>query len=651
MGPRSPDGVALTLTDISALEHARARLAQLSAIVESSDDAIVGKTLDGIITTWNGGAFRLYGYTAEEAIGHHASFLYPPGRKEEIDAVLQQVRSGRPVDRLEAQRVRKDGSLVDISVTFSPILNSANTIIGVSGISRDITQLVRARQEIAEREERIRLLLDSTAEAIYGIDLGGACIFCNWACARLLGYESPSALIGKQMHPLIHHTRPDGTHYSPELSPIFDAMRRREGAHVENEVIWRANGTCFPAEYWSHPILRHNEVIGAVVTFLDVTERRRAEHELQEGVRRREQFLAMLSHELRNPLAAILAATRVIEGSNWSDQASHEASQVVTRQANHMSRLLDDLLDVARITRGHVTLRTEPIDLRDTAQGAIEALGPFLAEHGTQLEVDISNEPLPVIGDTARLQQIQANLLSNASKYSPSGSEVRFELRRVGDEAMIRVTDHGRGIDPEMLPRIFDLFVQGHQTLARSEGGLGVGLTLLKSLVELHHGRVEASSEGENRGSVFTVWLPLASTASLHAKASNQPQTSVRTVVIVEDQDDARRMLQILLETEGLRVFTAANGLEGVECIERAQPDLALVDLGLPLMSGYELARRVRQSPRNASTRLVALSGYGQDSDIQASLDAGFDDHLTKPPDPARLDALLHGRFDPARAE
>jgi two-component system CheB/CheR fusion protein len=640
----SLDGVVLTLTDISALEHARARLAQLSAIVESSDDAIIGKTLDGIVTTWNAGAVRLYGYTVEEAVGHHASFLYPPGRKEEVEFVLQQVRSGRPIDRLETQRMRKDGSLVDISVTFSPILDSTNTIIGVSGISRDITQLVRARQEIAEREERIRLLLDSTAEAIYGIDLGGACIFCNSACARLLGYESPAALIGKQMHPLVHHTRPDGTPYAPEQSPIFDAMRRREGAHVEDEVIWRADGTSFPAEYWSHPIMRDQEVIGAVVTFLDVTERRRAEQEIQEGVRRREQFLAMLSHELRNPLAAILSATRVIESARFADRASREATEVVTRQANHMSRLLDDLLDVTRITRGHVTLRTELVDLRDAAHAAIEALGPFLAEHETRLTVDIDAEPLHVVGDMARLQQIQANLLSNASKYSPRGAEIHFELRRADGEAMIRVTDHGRGIEPDMLPRIFDLFVQERQTLARSEGGLGIGLTVLKSLVELHHGRVHAHSDGRDRGSVFTVWLPLAPEATRHAEAIEAPaRHTVRTVVIVEDQDDARRMLQILLETEGLRVFAAANGVEGLECIERVQPDLALVDLGLPLMSGYDLARRVRENPRHARTRLVALSGYGQDSDIQASLDAGFDEHLTKPPDPARLDALLHG--------
>jgi two-component system CheB/CheR fusion protein len=209
---------------------------------------------------------------------------------------------------------------------------------------------------------------------------------------------------------------------------------------------------------------------------------------------------------------------------------------------------------------------------------------------------------------------------------------------------MIRVTDHGRGIDRDMLPHIFDLFVQGHQTLARSEGGLGVGLTLLKSLVELHHGRVEAHSDGPGHGSTFTVWLPLAATATLETEGADpHANLAVQTVVIVEDQDDARRMLQILLETEGLRVFTAANGLAGVECIERERPELALVDLGLPIMSGYDLARKVRENPRNGRTRLVALSGYGQDSDIRASLEAGFDEHLTKPPDPARLDALLKG--------
>jgi CheY-like chemotaxis protein len=265
-----------------------------------------------------------------------------------------------------------------------------------------------------------------------------------------------------------------------------------------------------------------------------------------------------------------------------------------------------------------------------------------MAERQTRLTVDICNEAVPVVGDGARLQQIQANLLSNASKYSPRGGQVRFELRRDGDQAVIRVSDNGRGIDPQVLPRIFDLFVQGDQNIARSEGGLGIGLTLLRTLVELHDGRVEARSEGPGRGSTFTVWLPMASAAPAEAPHP-RVRAPVRTVAVVEDQDDARRMMQFLLEARGVTVFAAADGFEGAALIEREKPDLALVDLGLPVMSGFELAKRIRQSPANDGTRLVALSGYGQDSDVQAALEAGFDEHLTKPPDPARIEDLLAG--------
>jgi two-component system, chemotaxis family, CheB/CheR fusion protein len=638
-----PDGVVLTLTDISALEQARAKLAQLSAIVESSDDAIISATLDGIITSWNNGAYRLYGYAADEAVGRHVSFLSTPEHRPEIDDVLRNVRDGRSVDRVETTRVRSDGAIVDVSVTFSPILDASGRVVGVSAISRDITQLVRERHKVAEREERIRLLLDSTAEAIYGVDLSGICTFCNPACARLLGYDSPAALIGKQMHPLIQHTRRDGSPYPPEQSPIYEAMRHRDAAHVDDEVFWRADGSSFPAEYWSHPIYRKGEIIGAVVTFLDITERRKAEAAIQDGVRRREQFLAMLSHELRNPLSAILSATRIIGGAKeWGTEACHEAGQVVERQANHMARLLDDLLDVSRITHGRIVLRPELLNLRETSQSAIEALGPLMAEHDTQLIVDICTEPLPVNGDRARLQQIQANLLSNASKYTPRGGQIRFQLRKEGDQAVIRVSDNGRGIEPELLPRIFDLFVQGEQSIARHEGGLGIGLSLLRSLAELHNGRVTVHSDGPGRGSEFTVMLPLAS-ESMATNVDAPIAKKVRTVVLVEDQDDARRMMQLLLETEGVTVTSARDGVEGVELIKRLRPDLALVDLGLPRMSGFDLARRIRQDAANNGTRLIALSGYGQDSDIRAAADAGFDQHLTKPPDPERLERVLAG--------
>jgi two-component system CheB/CheR fusion protein len=637
------DGVVVTLTDISALEQARAHVAQLSAIVESSGDAIIGQSLDGIVTSWNSGAERLYGYTEAEAVGRHVNFLYGPDRHADVEAILESVRSRRPVERRESEHLRKDGSVVSVSVTFSPIFDKRDTLIGVSAIARDITQLVRARQEIAEREERIRLLLDSTAEAIYGIDLSGVCIFCNASCARMLGYASPAELVGRQMLPLAHHSRVDGTPYPPEQSPIYESMRHRAEAHVDDEVLWRKDGTSFPAEYWSHPIYQGNNVIGAVVAFVDITERKRAEREVQEGVRRREQFLAMLSHELRNPLAAILSATRLLNVEQLPSEKAVKAANVVERQAKHMARLLDDLLDVSRITQGRITLRTSRIDLRDTSRSALEALGPFMAERQITVNVQLPDAPVPVIGDHARLQQIQANLLSNAAKYSPRGSVVDFKLWQNDGHAFIEVTDRGRGIDPEELPRMFEMFVQGPQPLDRSDGGLGIGLTVLRSLVDLHGGRVYAHSDGPLKGSRFTVTLPLAPAATEGDvnRVEPAPTAAVKTVVVVEDQEDSRLMMKLLLESHGLTVFTAADGQEGLQLIDRVHPDLALIDLGLPVMDGFEVAQRLRAS--GCRIHLVALSGYGQDSDIKAALEAGFDQHITKPPDPGRLEKLLTG--------
>jgi two-component system CheB/CheR fusion protein len=385
------------------------------------------------------------------------------------------------------------------------------------------------------------------------------------------------------------------------------------------------------------------------VTFLDVTERRKAEQEIQDGVRRREQFLAMLSHELRNPLAAILSAVRVLESAEWANDSCRSAGAVVARQATHMARLLDDLLDVARITRGRIVLRKTKVDLRETAQSAIEALGPFMAERQTRLTADIDESPIPVYGDPARLQQIQANLLSNASKYSPEGADVHFQVRRDGRHARILVSDRGRGIERDMLPYIFDLFVQGPQSVARTDGGMGIGLTLLRQLVQLHDGTVEAHSDGPERGSLFTVTLPLDIAEMSDTEHTTRTWPPAHSVVVVEDQADARLMMQLVLESQGLTVSTAENGKDGVELIEQLRPDLALVDLGLPVMNGFELARKIRKNGSTFSrTRLVALSGYGQDADVEAALAAGFDEHLTKPVDLDRLTQILQGGRSPS---
>jgi PAS domain S-box-containing protein len=532
-------------------------------------------------------------------------------------------------------------------VTFSPILNGSQAPLGISAISRDITQLVAARTELADREERIRLLLDSTAEAIYGIDLNGVCIFCNAACARLLGYDSPAALIGKHMHPLIHHTRVDGSPYPPEQSSIFDTMRHREEAHVDDEVLWRADGTAFPAAYWSHPIVRGDELIGAVVTFLDITERKQSEAEILEGVRRREQFLSMLSHELRNPLAAILSATRLLDAAGWQDGSCMEAGHVVERQAKHMTRLLDDLLDVSRITRGKITLTRETVELATLVTRALETTQPLIQERDRELILDIPSEPLRINGDATRLTQALGNVLGNAAKYTDRGGRIELRCCREAADVEIRVRDNGIGIPAELLPRIFDLFTQLDRRSDPSPSGLGIGLALVRRLVEMHGGSIMAQSAGAGSGSEFVIRLPLLTGVGARPEHHAEPPgdrdepTVPRRILLADDNADALESLATVLRLHGHEVYCAPNGAIALETAVRHMPEVALLDIGMPMLDGYEVARRIRAQQWGNAVTLVALTGWGQESDRRRSQEAGFDTHLVKPLDLEKLTALL----------
>ncbi|HEX6278225.1 MAG TPA: chemotaxis protein CheB, partial [Polyangiaceae bacterium] len=407
---RPISGVVLTITDISALDKARARLAQLSAIVESSEDAIMRKNLDGIIETWNHGAERLYGYTAEEAIGKDVRFLCPPDGARDVDRFLAAIRRGDRLEHVQTLRLRKDGSRVDVSITLSPVFDTAGAVVGASAIARDITALKAAHRELEERQRQIQELLDSTAEAIYGVDTHGACTFCNPACVRLLGYRTPAELIGRDMHEIVHRIPSNGSASGHDCH-LTNAFRGNGATHSSDEVFWRADGTWFAAEYFSHPVEREGRVVGAVVTFLDITERRQAEEEVRAAARRRERFLAMLSHELRNPLAAVLNAVRVVSGGG-ANEVQAKARLVIDRQGRHMARLLDDLLDVSRITSGKFELRKEQVRFGDSVTAAIEAVEPILRDHGITLSTSIAGAPVPVDGDGARLQQVVANLLT-----------------------------------------------------------------------------------------------------------------------------------------------------------------------------------------------------------------------------------------------
>jgi CheY-like chemotaxis protein/nitrogen-specific signal transduction histidine kinase len=387
--------------------------------------------------------------------------------------------------------------------------------------------------------------------------------------------------------------------------------------------------------------------VGVVLVFRDITERRGSERALEDADRRKDEFLAMLAHELRNPLAPIRNAAHTLALLGPGDDRVRWVSGVIERQVGLMTRLVDDLLDVSRITSGKVTLQRESISVRAVVAQAVEAARPSAEGRGQALEMDVPEDAGWVDGDPARLAQAVGNLLDNAIKYTEDGGRIWLRARVEADEVVVAIEDTGAGIHPELLPHVFDLFIQADRSLERKQGGLGLGLTLVRRLVEMHGGRVEAASPGPGLGSVFTICLPrLAVEAAPPAPAAepagaDRPTGPARRILVVDDERDSTDSLALFLRLRGHDVRTAHDGPSALDEIERYHPDVVFLDLGLPGMSGYDVARRVRMMNGPGPLRLVALTGYGTDGDRQKTRDAGFDVHLAKPVDPRDLDALL----------
>lgn len=373
----------------------------------------------------------------------------------------------------------------------------------------------------------------------------------------------------------------------------------------------------------------------------DVTAFHRTVSQARDEVRRRDEFLAMLSHELRNPLAAIRTAAVLLADDALDSQCRSEASAVLDRQFGHLTRILDDLLDITRILRGRVGINPGWVDLNRVLHDAAEAIAPFARERRHHLHVDIPKRRLWIWGDATRLEQVVVNLLNNAVKFTPAAGNIVLRVSATDDAVEICVRDNGPGIPADLRPRIFEPFVQGAQTLERSHGGLGIGLMLVKTFVTLHGGSIDAHSNADGPGTSFAVRLPviLKEPHSL-PESKEEPVARPLQVLLVEDNDDARRMLKLLLKTRGHEVLEAANGPDGLDAALERRPDVALVDIGLPGMDGYEVARRLRRETAGRRPQLVALTGYGTPEDVQAAIEAGFDDHMVKPvhfPDLCRI--------------
>ena len=504
----------------------------------------------------------------------------------------------------------------------------------------NVTTLQSAREALQRSEERFDLAVTGSNAGIWDWrNVKEEPIWCSSRVYSLLGHPPGEEMTISLWQELVH---PDD--YDDFIKSLFD--------HLNNEVPFDLE---FRMEHAESKLYRWFHIRGAAErapngsamrmagSLEDVTDRRTAEDEVKRGVQRRDQFLAMLSHELRNPLGAVTNAVAVLSNDRTSDQHKSHAIDVVQRQLRQVTTLLDDLLDVSRITHGKFELREGPVDLRGTVELAINVVQNQIEDAKLGFSVEIGDQDIIVNGDSARLQQVVVNLLTNAIKYTDNDGDVYVGLRAEEDQAVLVVRDTGVGIPEEKLEEIFQLFYQSDETLDRSDGGMGVGLTLVKAVVELHGGDVSVASNGIGHGSTFSIRLPLVEEPESDPSHddSSKDDSHIRSVVLVEDLDDAREMLASLLLLEGLEVHKAANGLEGLKLVQSVQPDAAIIDIGLPEMDGHEVAQAIRKDDCLKDIRLVALTGYGQDSDRREVAASGFDLHLVKPLNPAKLGSIL----------
>ena len=429
---------------------------------------------------------------------------------------------------------------------------------------------------------------------------------------------------------------------APALQAALETCRQTGAAEMEYRYRHPKRGV-----RWIHAKAGHTYNGGRLCVVgiaLDVTERRQAEEALKEVNQRKDEFLAMLAHELRNPLAPIRSAVQILRVHGKSNAQLDWARAVIDRQARHLTRLVDDLLDVSRIVRGQIVLERTPLELAEVIQHAVETCRPLMRERQHQLQVTIPPEPVHVNGDLTRLAQVLANLLINAAKYTNEGGVISIEGKREGSQAVVCVRDSGIGISQALLPHIFDLFTQGERTLDRSQGGLGIGLTLVRRIIELHGGDVEAASAGAGQGSEFIIRLPVVELQvprSVEAKPSAAASIPQLRILVVDDNVDAAESIAVLLSLDGHEVRSVHDSQRAIDLALEFRPDVMLLDIGLPGMDGYEVARQLRSRQEISHMRLIAVTGYGQQEDRDRTREAGFDQHLVKPVEPEALNAVL----------
>ena len=584
----------------------------------------------------NAKAAETLGRPAEELIGNRIWDLFPGAVGNQFYQEIHHAASARVPIHSEHYYEPFDRWFVNHIYPYAD---------GLCVFTTDITELKRAQQE----RERLFALLETVARQMPAALLiadaeTGKVVFSNRQVARITGHEyapGDDVEAGPDLH-AFEVLRPNGDILAADEWPVTRALRAVETIRDEEIVLVRRDGTRVAVEANAGPVRdRDGRIIAGVLVFQDVTERKEAEVALREADRRKDEFLAMLAHELRNPLAPILHAVNALRELDPGSTRAERCQEVIERQVLHLSRLVDDLLDISRITQGKVKLQKEKVELRSIVNRAVETVRPFVESRRHELVLNLPAEPMVLEGDLIRLAQVVANLLHNSAKYTQNGGRIELGAERLDGHVVLRVRDNGIGIPNEMLGRIFDLFTQVDRSLSRSEGGLGIGLTLVRSLVALHGGSVVAHSDGPGQGTELKLLLPALEHAEMTLETTpEQPVRAVsRRVLVVDDNADSAESLAMILEIRGHETRMALDGPQAIAVARDFRPEVVMLDIGLPGMDGYEVARHLRAE--HDGLLLIALTGYGQDEDRRRSQEAGFDHHLVKPVDFSVLQEVM----------
>ena len=646
-------GFVALCSDITERKAVETALRRSEALLEQSQAAAqVGSwelTLDERLvevpdsSLWSSETYRMFGYSLDTpaSVSRFYARVHPSDRAPVHAWFVGALERFEPSEK-EYRVALPDGSLRVLHVWLHFERAPDGKTTRVFGTCQDITERTRAELELRHAREQLELVVDSTPAFIARYDRQRRLVWANKSYAARFG-KSPEELAGIHLIDLV------GEEAYRVFEPYFARVVAGEAIQVELEVPY-PTGRRFVQLIAARTLDAAGACDGAVAVLTDVTQRRTLEREreraladLQEASRHKDEFVGMLAHELRNPLAPILNGVEILAslGAGPGDaEVARQYHTVIARQARHMKRLLDDLLDVSRVSQGKVLLHRERLDLNALLQHAVEVTRPNLLEKRHALSLTLASQRLVLEADPTRLLQVFVNVINNAAKYTDAGGHIAVTSTVADGEAVVSVRDDGVGMTPELLTRAFDLFVQGTRSLDRAQGGLGIGLTVVRTLVKMHGGSVRAFSEGPGRGSDLVVRLPLASDA-VPFPTDRPPSARIATggplrVLVVDDNVDAATALGKLMELLGHEVALAHDGPAALTAAAATPADLILLDIGLPGMSGYEVAARLRSSG-HAHAALVALSGYGREDDVRRSRDAGFDHHLVKPVDLGQL--------------